>query len=64
MDSTALVETVIENSENYDEIIMYLESINGFLFRLSQTFEFFIALVITIVICVIFYVYLKYFTRF
>lgn len=58
------VQTSIDYSGYYDLILEYLDSINGFLYRLNVSFEFFIAVMITVVICVVYYNYLKYFTRF
>lgn len=67
MESTELVEEVISSvdyTDKLDLIIEYLDAINGLLFRFAQEFDFFIALVITIVFCIVYYTYLKYFTRF
>lgn len=68
MESTEIIEEVVETSIDYsdklDLIIEYLDSINGFLFRLCQGFDFFIALIVTVIICAVYYTYLKYFTRF
>ena len=68
MESTEIVEELVTSSVDYsdkiDLLVEYLDSINGFFFRLTQSFEFFLALVITIVICIVYYNYLKYFTRF
>jgi len=68
MESTEIVEelvtSAIDYSDRIDLIIEYLDSVNGFFFRLCQGFEFFLALVITVVICAVYYSYLKFFTRF
>lgn len=68
IESTEIVEELvtssIDYSDKFDLIIEYLDSINGFLYRLCVEFDFFLALVITVVFCVIYYTYLKYFTRF
>lgn len=52
------------STDEIELLFEYLSANNSLLVRLIQSIDFFIALVVVIVICFVYYNYLKYFTRF
>lgn len=47
-----------------DDLYMLLASINGLLVRINEYFDYIVAFAVVILLCVLYYRYIEYFTRF
>ena len=47
-----------------DDLYMLLASINGLLVRIHEYFDYIVAFAVVILLCVLYYRYIEYFTRF
>lgn len=47
-----------------DDLYMLLVSINGLLVRINEYFDYIVAFAVVILLCVLYYRYIEYFTRF
>ena len=47
-----------------DDLYMLLASINGLLVRINEYFDYIVAFAVVILLCVLYYRYREYFTRF
>lgn len=47
-----------------DDLYMLLSSINGLLVRINEYFDYIVAFAVVILLCVLYYRYIEYFTRF
>ena len=47
-----------------DDLYMLLASINGLLVHINEYFDYIVAFVVVILLCVLYYRYIEYFTRF
>lgn len=47
-----------------DDLYMLLASINGLLVRINEYFDYIVAFAVVILLCILYYRYIEYFTRF
>ena len=47
-----------------DDLYMFLVSINGLLVRINEYFDYIVAFAVVILLCILYYRYIEYFTRF
>ena len=47
-----------------DDLYILLASINGLLVRINEYFDYIVAFAVVILLCVLYYRYIEYFTRF
>lgn len=47
-----------------DDLYMLLASINGLLVRINEYFDYIVVFAVVILLCVLYYRYIEYFTRF
>lgn len=52
------------NNVTLDDLYMLLASINGLLVRINEYFDYIVAFAVVILLCVLYYRYIEYFTRF
>lgn len=56
-------ESITELTGKLNDIYEMLVSINGFLYRINQYADYIVAFAVVILLCLLYYRYLEYFTR-
>ena len=57
-------ESIAKLSDKLTLVYDMLVSINGFLYRINQYIDYIVAFAVVILLCILYYRYLEYFTRF